>query len=92
MGTGSRLGARLLKLGTRIDCRGQASSEANWIGIRLEAGSHIVMKYAIELIRLEVHMEPVKSYVGNDFDTCWAIYDCTDPNSEIVKSLCPLHG
>jgi len=50
------------------------------------------MKYAIELIRLEMRMEPVKSYVGNDFDTCWAIYDCTDPNSEIVKSLCPLHG
>jgi hypothetical protein len=85
------LRARLLKLGTKIDCRGHSSSETKCAGVRLEAGSRIVMKYAIELIRLQMRVEPVKSYVGDDFGRCWAIYDCTDRDSEGVKSLCPLH-
>jgi hypothetical protein len=91
MGTGSRLRARLIKLGTRIDCSGQASSKPECIGIRMEARSQIVMRYAIELIRLEMRVEPIEISVGDEFGTCWALYHCLDRNSESVKSLCPLH-
>ena len=91
MGSGSRLRAKLLKLGTRIDCSGHASSDAKCVGIRLEARSQIVMKYAIELIRLEMRVEPVEFCVGDEFGACWAVYNCPDRSSESVESLCPLH-
>jgi len=43
------------------------------------------MKYAIELIRLELREEPVQVHLAADFGKCWAVYDCIDRNSDIVK-------
>ena len=48
-------------------------AKAECIGIRLEARSQIVMKYAIELIRLGMRVEPVEISVGDEFGTCWAL-------------------
>ena len=74
-GLESRLRARLLKLGTKIECSGgpESSPKAECIGIRLEARSQVVMKYAIELIRLGMRVEPVEISVGDEFGTCWAL-------------------
>ena len=86
----SQLRPRLLKLGIGIDCSRVSPGSAKGVGIRLEARSHIVMKYAVQLIRIEMGVEPVEFYLADDFSTCWAVYDCLDSNSEIVMSLSPL--